>query len=184
MNTKKTKNLVLCGMFVALIAIGARISIPIPVVPITLQTMFTVLAGLLLGGRWGFVSVCIYIALGLLGLPMFVSGGGLGYVFSPTFGYLIGFALGTYVTGTIAYKVKNISFLNILLASLAGIAIVYICGMIYFYIIRNFYMDNPIGLWSLFVYCFLLTIPGDIITCILCAILGKRLIPLIKAGKI
>ena len=80
MRTAKTKNLILCGLFTSLIVVGAFIRIPIPVVPFTLQLLFTMLAGLLLGGKWGAASVCIYIVLGLMGLPVFAEGGGLAYV--------------------------------------------------------------------------------------------------------
>ena len=100
MRNYKTKNMILCAMFVALIAVGAFIKIPVPAVPFTLQYLFTMLAGLLLGAKLGFISVCIYIALGLAGLPVFASGGGISYIFQPSFGYIIGFAVGTFVTGS------------------------------------------------------------------------------------
>ena len=66
----KTKDLVLCAMFVALIAVGAFIKIPVPVVPFTLQFLFTMLAGLLLGPVNGALAVVVYIVLGLIGLPI------------------------------------------------------------------------------------------------------------------
>ena len=83
MTVTKTKDLTLCALFVALIAAGAFIKIPVPVVPFTLQTLFTMLAGLLLGAKRGCTAVCIYIILGLMGLPIFASGGGPGYIFQP-----------------------------------------------------------------------------------------------------
>ena len=89
----KTKGVIYCGLFTALIAVGAFIKIPIPVVPFTLQYLFTMLAGLLLGSRLGTVSVLSYMLLGLAGLPIFSEGGGLWYVFKPSFGYIIGFAV-------------------------------------------------------------------------------------------
>ncbi len=70
MTVTKTKNLTLCALFVALIAAGAFIKIPVPVVPFTLQTLFTMLAGLLLGAKRGCTAVFIYIILGLMGLPI------------------------------------------------------------------------------------------------------------------
>ena len=84
----KTKGVIYCGLFTALIAVGAFIKIPIPVVPFTLQYLFTMLAGLLLGSRLGTVSVLSYMLLGLAGLPIFSEGGGLWYVFKPSFGLL------------------------------------------------------------------------------------------------
>lgn len=67
----KTKSIIYCGLFTALIAVGAFIKIPIPVVPFTLQYLFTMLAGLLLGSRRGSLSVIAYVILGLAGLPIF-----------------------------------------------------------------------------------------------------------------
>ena len=180
MRTAKTKNLILCGLFTTLIVVGAFIRIPIPVVPFTLQLLFTMLAGLLLGGKWGAASVCIYIVLGLMGLPVFAEGGGLAYVLKPSFGYIIGFAIASYVTGRIANKTANPGYKRLLAANFIGLGIVYLCGMAYYYLMGNFYLGSPIGLWPLFLYCFILAVPGDIVLCILGAILGKRLIPIMN----
>ena len=180
----KTKNMVLCAMFVTLIAAGAFIKIPIPVVPFTLQYLFTMLAGLLLGGKLGCISVCVYILLGLAGLPVFAQGGGIGYIFQPSFGYIIGFAVGAYATGVIANGKGNPGYPRLLAANFIGLGIVYLFGMVYYYWISNFYLGTPLGLWPLFLYCFLLAVPGDIVLCILGAVLGKRMIPVIKAERI
>jgi biotin transport system substrate-specific component len=68
----------------------------------------------------------------------------------------------------------------LLCANFIGLAIVYLFGMVYYYIMSNFYLGTPIGLWPLFLYCFILAVPGDILLCILGAILGNRLVPIIK----
>ena len=67
-----------------------------------------------------------------------------------------------------------------LVANFIGLGIVYLFGMVYYYLISNFYLGTPIGLWPLFLYCFILVVPGDIVLCILGAILGKRLIPIMN----
>ena len=91
-----TTDIVLCGMFVALMAVGAFIKIMIPLgvwqVTFSLQFFFALLAGFLLGGKRGFAAVGVYLITGLLGVPIFAHGGGLGYLMKPTFGFLIGFA--------------------------------------------------------------------------------------------
>ena len=183
MKTNKTKDLMMCSLFVALIVVGAFIKIPIAVVPFTLQHLFTMMAGLLLGGKLGAASVGIYILMGLLGLPVFAEGGGFSYVLKPSFGYIIGFAVASYVTGIIANKVPNPSYKRLFAANFSGLGIVYLFGMVYYYFMSNFYLGNPIGLWPLFLYCFILAVPGDIVLCILGASLGKRMIPLIRNNR-
>ena len=175
----KTKGVIYCGLFTALIAVGAFIKIPIPVVPFTLQYLFTMLAGLLLGSRLGTVSVLSYILLGLAGLPIFSEGGGLWYVFKPSFGYIIGFAVGTFVTGWIAEHMEKKTIARYLLANLAGLFCVYAVGMIYYYIICNFVINTPIAAGPLFLYCFVLAVPGDIALSILGAVVAKRVRPVL-----
>lgn len=173
------KEMTLCAIFTALTAVGAFIKIPIPYVPFTLQFLFTMLAGLLLGGRLGAVSVGAYALLGLVGLPIFAEGGGFWYLLKPSFGYIIGFIIGSYVTGKMTEKREHWSFGRILAANFVGLAIVYGMGMIYYYIICNFVIDTPIALWPLFLYCFVLAVPGDIFLCFVAALLAKRLKPII-----
>ena len=175
----KTRELVFCGLFTALIAVGAFIKVPVPVCPFTLQLLFTTLAGLLLGARLGLVAVTVYLVLGLMGVPVFTEGGGPGYVLQQTFGYLICFALGAGVTGCSARSVPAPSLKRLLAANFAGLAVVYALGMIYVYIINNFYLGHALGLWPLFLYCFVLAVPGDICLCIVAAFIGRRLIPVL-----
>lgn len=177
-----TSNLILCGLFSALIAVGAFIKIPVPAVPFTLQFLFTTLAGLLLGPRLGSLSVGVYIGIGLLGIPVFTNGGGFGYILQPTFGYLLGFCIGTYATGTIAATSRQASFRRLLAASFVGLLLVYLIGMIYYYVVANFYINKPLGVWPLILYCFLLPLPGDIALCFASTLLAKRLIPILNKG--
>ena len=175
----KTKNLINCSLFTALIAIGAFIKIPVPVVPFTLQFLFTTLASLLLGSRKGTISVVAYMLLGLAGLPIFSEGGGIWYIFKPSFGYIIGFCLGTFVTGLISERMKEKTVPRYLLANFIGLLIVYAAGIVYYYVICNYVIDTPIAVGPLFLYCFLLAVPGDICLCIFAAILVKRAKPIL-----
>ena len=175
----KIQKMAMCSLFTALTAVGAFIKIPVPVVPFTLQFLFTMLAGLLLGGKLGAVSVGAYALLGLAGLPIFAEGGGFWYLLKPSFGYILGFILGAYVTGRMTQKPEGLTFRRILFANFVGLAIVYGAGMVYYYIICNYVINTPIGLWPLFLYCFLLAVPGDICLCFLAAALAKRLKPIL-----
>jgi len=84
------RRVVIIALLAALIVAGAYISIPIGPVPITLQTLFILLAGLLGGRRIAIPAVAVYLALGAMGLPVFSGGtGGFARFFSPTGGFLL-----------------------------------------------------------------------------------------------
>lgn len=178
-----TKEMILCSLFAALIAIGAFIKVPVPYVPFTMQLMFTTLAGILLGSRLGAVSAGLYVAIGLIGLPVFTKGGGIGYIFQPSFGYLLGFIAGAYITGKIIERYEKPGFIQIVGASLAGLCAVYLAGVPYLYMISNFIMDNPMGAKAVLTYGLVVFLPGDITTCIICGFLGTRLVPIIRKER-
>ena len=171
----KVKDMTFCALFTVLIAVGAFIKIPVPVCPFTLQFFFTTMAGIILGKKRGAISVILYTILGLAGLPIFAEGGGIWYVLKPTFGYMIGFIIGSYLTGWLANKKGWEDNFHLFLASFLGLLAVYAMGMIYYYIIGNYVIDAPIGIWALFLYCFLLAVPGDIVLCVLAAVSTKRI---------
>ena len=86
------------ALFAALMAVSAWISIPLPPVRFTLQTLAMLLALGLLGGKWGSLSICLYLLLGVVGLPVF-SGfrSGIGAMLDATGGFLWGFLLGALI---------------------------------------------------------------------------------------
>ncbi len=97
------------SLVAALIAVGAFIAIPIGPVPIVLQNLFVMLAGLLLGARWGMASVGLYLLAGICGLPVFSGGGaGLGHFFGPTGGYLISYLPAVFIVGFVAKRSSSI----------------------------------------------------------------------------
>ena len=107
------KEMTLCALFTVLTAVGAFLKIPVPVVPFTLQFLFTMMAGLLLGGKLGACSVGLYALLGLMGLPVFAEGGGFWYILKPSFGYIIGFIIGSYATGRITERLQRPTLLAV-----------------------------------------------------------------------
>ena len=96
---EQTRMLALAALFAVVTAAANFIKIPVGVVPITLLFFATALAGVLLGPRWGAVSQVVYVVLGLVGLPIFTGGGGLGYVLQPSFGFLLGLIPAAWVIG-------------------------------------------------------------------------------------
>lgn len=188
-NTKsmsRTRTITLCGLFAALTAIGAFIKIPLPppLVPFTLQFLFCALAGVLLGSKVGALSQLIYVLVGLVGIPVFTEGGGLHYVVKPTFGYLIGFVLGAYVIGLCVEKFKEINFKNLFIASLIGLIVVYVLGVVYMYIIYNFYIGNEMGVWVAVWGGAISCAPCDILICIITAIMGVKMIPALRRNRL
>ena len=178
--SKKTVHLILCAFFSALIAIGAFIKIPLPNVPVTLQTLFVLLAGMLLGGKCGAVSVCVYLAVGLIGLPVFTQGGGIMYVLKPTFGYLLGFLPCAYISGALSEKNGKPSIWKLFLSGLLGLCAVYLLGTVYFSLISCFYLGTEIPFIPLLGSCVFFFLPADLLSCALCAFVSKKLLPVIK----
>lgn len=172
------RDMALCALFAALIAAGAFVKIPLGAVPVTLQLLFTNLAGLLLGKRRGAASVLLYIFIGLAGLPVFTAGGGLSYVLQPSFGYLIGMVPGAYAAGWVAEKGSG-GAVRYLMAGCVNILFVYLAGVPYFYAVSRFYLGSIPTLQTLLVSCCLVFIPGDAAGAILGALLAKRLRPLV-----
>ena len=139
-------DLVYCGLFTALIAVGAFIKIMIPLgiweVTFSLQFLFSLLAGFLLGPRRGPMSVLSYLIIGLAGVPIFAHGGGPAYLMKPTFGFLIGFAAAAYLAGIFRGSSVRPSFPQLLFAAFVGEMAYYACGLIYYYIMLNFVLTN------------------------------------------
>ncbi len=170
------KDITLISLFVALITIGSKITIPSPIVPFTLQTMFVYLSGMLLGSRLAPMSMIIYILLGLLGLPVFTKGGGLSYVLSPTFGYLIGFIVASYIIGKSVEIMENrIVFWRLMVAMIISLLVLYTIGVTYMYLISTIYLGKPLSLYDAVWYGALLFIPTDVISATLCSILGVKI---------
>lgn len=176
------QEMALCGLFSALVAIGAFLRIPIPPVPVAFQFLFANLAGLLLGGRLGALAVGSYLVIGLMGVPIFTRGGGLGYIFEPTFGYLIGYFFGTAVTGWISRRFGG-RFISDVLAGVANISVVYLLGASYLYVLYNYYLNSPIGARTVMISCVLIFVPADMMHCVLSAFIARRVRPVLQRKR-
>ncbi len=117
-------------LFTALTALTARITIPLPFtpVPITLQVMIVLLAGLTLGAKDGALSQIVYVTSIAFGLPLDANGLGAAVFVSPTAGYLIGFIAGAFVAGYLAERGLNRNRARRFFAGLAGVGVIYFIG--------------------------------------------------------
>ena len=171
-----SRKLVFTALLAALTAAGAFLRIPLGVSSITLQFLFTAMAGVLLGPGCGALSQGVYVALGLMGLPIFTTGGGFAYVLQPTFGFLLGLIPAAAIIGAISGR--STSPLRIALACVAGLAVLYAVGVPYMALILNSYMGKNMSLSALLWAGMIPFLPGDAIkiavTALLCPLLRKR----------
>jgi len=177
-----TKAITYVALFAALTAVGGFLKIPAWPVSVTLQTFFTLLSGILLGPWLGSLSQLIYVSIGLIGVPIFASGGGPGYVLSPSFGYLLGFIIAPLAVGAVIGKAKNPRFLRLLAASLAGTAAIYAVGVPYLYFILNSVTHTPTAVGAAFQAGLAVFIPGDIVKIAAASLLGMKILPALRSA--
>lgn len=168
------------SVFVAMTAIGANITSIAPFmvvggVPITLQTFFAVLAGIVLGSRLGAFSMFVYMMLGLVGAPIFAQfKGGASVFFSPTFGFILSFILVAYVAGKLVEKKRSRPMY--ITAALIGMAINYVFGTNWMYAAYLFWFDAPDGFTYGLVWAWMMVpLPKDIILSIGAGLFAYRL---------
>ena len=178
----RSRDMALVALFAALTAVGAFIRIPVPVVPFTLQFLFTNLAGLLLGAKRGAAAAGVYMAAGLIGVPVFTQGGGPWYVMNPTFGYIAGFAAGAWCAGKISRLRARRSFRLLLAASFANIAVVYLFGVVYYWFAASYFTGSHVAVSALLLYGVALAAPGDIALCFVSAALAAKILQRIGGG--
>lgn len=144
----RNKIIILISTFAALTAVGAYLKIPVPHVPITLQTFFVIMSGNLLGFKYGTLSQLLYLVVGILGIPVFANGGGPGYIFQPTFGYLMGYPVCAFVIGILiklffssfknSLTSKAKTFFMFLISDFIGVIIIFAFGLAYLFVNLKF----------------------------------------------
>ena len=155
----QTRMLPLTALLAALTAVGAFLRIPLGSMSLTLQFFFTALAGVLLGPKWGAASQAAYVALGLAGLPIFTLGGGLGYILQPSFGFLVGLIPAAALIGALTRGRPGTA--RVVLASAAGLGVLYLVGLPYLWLILNIYLDKAMALPTLLWSGMVIFLPGD-----------------------
>ena len=172
----KVKDLCFMVIFLTLLIISSKLSIEIGIISITLQTFAVSITSYLLKWKKATIVFLAYIIMGLVGLPVFSVGGGFYYVLKPSFGFIIGFLVSGFITGSNILKNNKIWFF---IKGIIGLLVIDIIGMLYMFIILKFYLqsDNANIVYILQVG-FIPFIVKDIISVIFAGIISLRLEPI------
>lgn len=178
----KLRAMILTSLFTALTVFGAFVRMPLPLVPLSLQDFFVLLSGSILGPFFGSLSQLLYLGLGLAGLPVFTQGGGPAYVLKPTFGYLLGFPLASFITGVLVHgrswrglQLPPLPAVRLLVAFAAGMAAIFSLGVAYLWLNAKFFLGGGLTfLQALWAGC-LVFLPGSVIKLIVLTMLYRAL---------
>ncbi len=157
-----------------LVALSAQAAFPLPFspIPVTAQTLAVLLVGALLGSVRGGVSLLLYLAQGVAGLPVFAAGGaGVAYFLGPTGGYLLGFVAGATLTGLLAERGWDRRIGTTLMAMLLGTAVIYATGLVWLAVFAGAENVLAAGLYPF--------LPGAVVKIVVAALLlptGWRLL--------
>ena len=204
------KKLTMLALAVSMYIIsGLYIKINIPPVPFSTLTLFTMLTAMLIGKYLAPLAMLIYIAMGLAGLPIFASGlGGPMYVFQPSFGYLIGFVISSFIVGwlneyvkdnrkvryeallnvtnkweRLKIRVKYSEVLRRFVICILGLIVVYFVGVLYFVLMKQFYFGEGVDMGSVMISFVLIFIPSDTMWCILASVISGKIIRALRLNQ-
>jgi len=181
----KTVDIAYIGLFSTLMMIGANITSFVPFmsvggVPITLQTFFAILAGLVLGSRKGALACTVYMCIGLAGAPVFARfGGGFGQILSPTFGFIVTFILAAFIAGLIVERSGTKK--SYIVAAVIATAINYLLGTNWMYFAYKLWASAPDAFNYKMAWLWMMPpLPKDIILAVFAGIFAHRLQRILK----
>lgn len=166
------------AMLLALLIIFTFLKIPMGVISFTMQ-LFIVFIIALVASFWDSIMIIgVYMFLGLIGIPIFSAGGGLGYIYQPSFGFMIGFLFlcpCVQFVNKLLKKLKFNDYASNIIATLMGLLVDYLFGAVYAYLIFNVHLHSGydfIKVLSLVIAPFIMM---DVFKCILASIIGQKL---------
>jgi biotin transport system substrate-specific component len=128
---KRLRMMIVTALFAAIIGVLAQVNIPLPLVPITGQTLAIGLAATILGSRYGALSVLLYLIIGSAGVPVFAEfSGGISKLVGPTGGYLVGFVPAAFLIGIYLEK-TSFTYMNAMIANTIGMLITLVFGTVW-----------------------------------------------------
>lgn len=180
-----TRNMILAGLFAALLALGSQIFIPIGPVPHTLQVFFVLLAGIVLGSKLGLTSIAVWILLGAFGLPVFAQGkAGIAVLAGPTGGFLAGFAAAAFLVGWLTERSKH-TLGRTAVYMLAGLMVAYLIGLAGFMLSFKYFLNKPMTIQTALSVAVLPFLPFDIVKTLMAAYIGTKVrIALERSGLV
>ena len=175
MRKSKTYKMMLCALFAAITAVLSQIVIPIGPVPINLATLAVFCAGALLGPRLGALSLLVWAALGIAGVPVFAMfRSGIGALVGPTGGYIIGYIPAAFLTGLIIEKTgKENRVFPYPVAMVAGMLTYFALGTAWFA------FSTGTGFSQALMICVVPFLPGDFIKIAVATVLARRIRPVL-----
>lgn len=160
---ERIRSMVYASLFSSLTAASSIFVIPLGPVPITLQVLFVLLSGGLLGPAWGVVSMILYILMGLIGLPVFSGGrAGIGHILGPTGGYLVGFVFSSFIAGLLTRSKRSLPI--IFFGMMVSLLAIYCPGILWLSITARLPISKALAV-GLIPF-----IPGDILKAIIASI--------------
>ena len=171
MQRTKTQEMALCALFAALTAVLSQVAIPIGPVPVNMATIAIFSSGALLGSRLGALSMLVWVALGVVGVPVFsMFRGGLGIIFGPTGGFIMGYIPAAFLIGFFVEKWNKRNKIYMYPAAMLTGALVYFTmGTLWYMAVSN------VGMAEALAVCVVPFIPGDIAKITAATLLVHRL---------
>ena len=176
------KNLTYMGLAVALMVAGAEISIPIGPVPISLQSLFVLLIGIVLGKKLGPAAVSVYVAAGLAGLPFFAGlKGGPQYFIAPTFGFIAAFILAAFIVG---WGYESRSKVRRYICLIIATVVIYAIGAGYFYLMQRFHLGKTLSFIRVLQLTIVPFLIGDFVKLNLAFFIGGKLREALNSSRL
>ena len=172
------KKMIFVAIMAAVICVCSWITIPFTV-PFTMQTFAVFCTVLLLGGKYGLLSIGVYILLGAVGVPVFSGfNGGIGHIIGPTGGYIVGFVFIGLCWLVFEGIIKNRFWMKVLVLSL-GLVLCYLLGTIWFSVVMST-RGSDYSFWTVLTICVFPYILPDLAKMLLAIFIAGRVKKLIK----
>jgi septal ring factor EnvC (AmiA/AmiB activator) len=163
------------ALFAALTGLSGFVRIPIAAVPVTLQTLFVYLSGMVLGRRYGMISQLLFLAVGLLGLPVFTAGSGPAAVLMPTFGYLAAFPAAAWLAGRLTERTRpSDGIVRFAFVLTPCWAVVLLSGALYLYASMRWISGRGISLAGALLTGALFFVPAEIAKTVISTLILKK----------